>query len=78
MVATAAVSPYLPCIPAHGSFSPVSKWRVSHAQVEVILSIKKSGETSGHIQNGKLAQGLISIFVGYYFLDKTEALVHFF
>ena len=56
----------------------VLKWRVSLAQAEVILSIRKSRETSGHIQNGKLPQGPIFIFVGYYFLDKTEALVHFF
>lgn len=56
----------------------VSKWRISHARAEVILSVEKSRETSGHIQNGKLVEALIFLFIGYYFLDKIEALFHCF
>ena len=70
----ASVNHYIPLIPSHFCFSPpVSKWRISHTLVEIILSIEKSGVASGHNQNRNLVQALIFIFIGYHFPNNRKA-----
>lgn len=54
----------------------VSKQRIIHILVEVILSIKKSRATSGHIKNWNLVLSFLSI--GYYFLGNREVHIPWF